>query len=613
MLVRKNIRYMSISICKQRSLLNVLVGVFFLILLGGDALGVNKNAPTFSFPFAQMSQSDLGGGSMSELDSTNQLQLIREKSVLKAISELRYNDALSYLFTCLAISGDERDTLGIQMAYAYLSVLSQVSGNADESLRFARHCDSLNVGCKNPDYRVAFKAILGSALFFSGDTAEAFQQLYPIAEITPNSAELSYIHIYALNTLGQLYSSVGDYESAELIFNLVTNSGNDVTKGIQIDANYSIARIYFKRHQPRVAHTYLQKAHDDAVSTSNHHFLARIYTLKARYLLSAKKYEGSAKYFAKADSVISIANSRSISEGVKSQIARYTAANRERKMIIEKQRTEIDNLKLSKKVMRLSFYLLSLILLLSLVVIGFMIYERRKVSFINSLLKEIAEKKQDLLSSFVRAQESERKRFARDLHDGIGSMIALLKMSLSYKISKQEMATIAEQEVFLRQVDDIYQNLRDVAFNLMPIVLVKEGLNAACAALVQRLNLVKNVFTFNELSLSSRLPADIEYALFRVTQEVTANIVKHADASWALVELTCDDSTIALQISYEGKGFNPDELKTSTGYGWRNIKVRLEQVGGSIVVDSSEGTAVTTYLVEIPYYGKKKQAYLTAS
>ncbi|HPX06277.1 MAG TPA: hypothetical protein PLC17_10110, partial [Tenuifilaceae bacterium] len=173
--------------------------------------------------------------------------------------------------------------------------------------------------------------------------------------------------------------------------------------------------------------------------------------------------------------------------------------------------------------------------------------------------------------------------------------------------------TIAEQEVFLRQVDDIYQNLRDVAFNLMPIVLVKEGLNAACAALVHRLNLVKNVFTFNELSLSSRLPADIEYALFRVTQEVTANIVKHADALWALVELTCDDSTIALQISYEGRGFNPDELKTSTGYGWRNIKVRLEQVGGSIVVDSSEGTAVTTYLVEIPYYGKKKQAYLTAS
>ena len=125
--------------------------------------------------------------------------------------------------------------------------------------------------------------------------------------------------------------------------------------------------------------------------------------------------------------------------------------------------------------------------------------------------------------------------------------------------------------------------------------------------------MVNNVFTFNELSLSSRLPADIEYALFRVTQEVTANIVKHADASWAIVELTCDDSTIALQISYEGKGFNPDELKTSTGYGWRNIKVRLEQVGGSIVVDSSEGTAVTTYLVEIPYYGKKKQAYLTAS
>lgn len=191
MLVRKNIRYMRISIYKRRSLLRVLVGVFFLTLLGGDALGVNKNTPPFSFPFAQMSQSDLGGGSMSELDSTNQLQLIREKSVLKAISELRYNDALSYLFTCLAISGDERDTLGIQMAYAYLSVLSQVSGNTDESLRFARHCDSLNVGCKNSDYRVAFKAILGSALFFSGDTAEAFQQLYPIAEVTPNSAELS--------------------------------------------------------------------------------------------------------------------------------------------------------------------------------------------------------------------------------------------------------------------------------------------------------------------------------------------------------------------------------------------------------------------------------------
>ncbi|MBN1990869.1 MAG: hypothetical protein JW783_15810 [Bacteroidales bacterium] len=602
--------------CKINSRSSYLIVFLLLFVFSGKpakSTPFDVKNPPFVFPFAQMSQSDLSGGGYSELDSTNQLQIIREHSVLKAIADLRYNDALAYLYTCLAISGDEKDTLGLQMAYSYLSIVAQVSGNTDESLRFALMCDSLENTKSNKEYHVAFKAILGSALYFTGDTSRAYELLYPISEVVPKGAELSYIHIYALNTLGQLYLAEKDLDSAELVFKLVAESGNRIAKGIQIDANFSIAKIYFKRRQPRVAHSYLQVAHDDAVKTSNHHFLSRIYTLKARYLLTAKKYKGSALYFAKADSVVTIANSKNTSEGVKSLIANYKASNRERKMIIEKQRAEIDNLKLSRKVMRLSFYLLSLILLLSLVAIGFMIYDRRKVSFINSLLKEIAEKKQDLLSSFVRAQESERKRFARDLHDGIGSMIALLKMSLAYKISKQEMVSIAEQEVFLRQVDDIYLNLRDVAFNLMPIVLVKEGLNAACSALVERLNVVNNVFSFNALTLSSRLPSDIEYALFRVTQEITTNIVKHANASWALVEFTNDSSTIGLQISYEGKGFNPEELKTSTGYGWRNIRVRLEQVGGSIVVDSAQGESVTTYIIEVPFSGRRISSYLAVN
>lgn len=145
-------------------------------------------------------------------------------------------------------------------------------------------------------------------------------------------------------------------------------------------------------------------------------------------------------------------------------------------------------------------------------------------------------------------------------------------------------------------LDKSIGELRHIARNMMPEALVRFGLRDALQDYCDHLRLTSGLSVhYQAFGLEKRLPQQTEVILFRISQELLNNILKHAQASTILVQLTEHDGRINLTVEDNGRGFDPKKLKTAPGVGWLNIKSRVEYLNGTLDLRSTpgQGTSVS--------------------
>ena len=190
----------------------------------------------------------------------------------------------------------------------------------------------------------------------------------------------------------------------------------------------------------------------------------------------------------------------------------------------------------------------------------------------------------------IAAQEAERRRLAGDIHDGISQRL----ISLSYHLDAAADALrdapefTAGQLVLAREMIDLTLNEARAAISgLRPPVLDDLGLADGLASLARSISGVQVVVEADECTL----PEHVEIALYRIAQEALQNVVKHAGASAAGVELRCDPGLVCLRITDDGSGFHPDA--TTAGFGLSGMAERAELVGGHLDIRSAPGRGTT--------------------
>jgi signal transduction histidine kinase len=202
----------------------------------------------------------------------------------------------------------------------------------------------------------------------------------------------------------------------------------------------------------------------------------------------------------------------------------------------------------------------------------------------------------------LESQESERKRFARDLHDGFGQLITAVKIMLSQmhsSSSEQERSEIAlkSNEV----LDSMHAQLREIAHNLMPEQLMEEGLEAALRDYARRITKNTDIqIEVNTFGLNKTLNQAVEINLYRIIQEWINNVIKYSGAKNMSLQLTGFDNEINLLIEDNGQGFDKEKLLKSSGWGWKNIQSRLEAINGKLEIDSKEGSRGTSFILDFP-------------
>jgi len=200
--------------------------------------------------------------------------------------------------------------------------------------------------------------------------------------------------------------------------------------------------------------------------------------------------------------------------------------------------------------------------------------------------------------SVLKGEENERRRMARDLHDGLGGLLSGVKLSLNH-MKGNVMLTSESVDNFnkaLSMLDASITELRRVAHNMMPEALVKLGLKDTLTDFCSELSASCPIqIDFQFYGQFERVRSDLEINAYRIIQELVNNAVKHAEAKEIVVQMIQEDNRLCFIVFDKGKGFDINNLNESKGVGLSNIKSRVDSLNGQMEVNSDpgKGTEIT--------------------
>jgi signal transduction histidine kinase len=208
------------------------------------------------------------------------------------------------------------------------------------------------------------------------------------------------------------------------------------------------------------------------------------------------------------------------------------------------------------------------------------------------LNRELLARLDDLRASrqrLVTAQDEERRRIERNLHDGAQQHLIALKMKvgLAEGLAEPESKTRPILAQLKHDADEAIDNLRELARGIYPPLLASDGLGAALSGQARRFTVPVEL----ELANVPRQPREVEGAVYFCCLEALQNVAKYAEASCVKLRVWTQDSTLAFQVKDDGKGFDPATAVRSSGL--QNMRDRLEALGGSLLVRSAPASGTT--------------------
>ncbi len=386
--------------------------------------------------------------------------------------------------------------------------------------------------------------------------------------------------------LGSRLMALGQTDSAlQLLQNAYNHMkrGNDIAYGVDIFTARRLGAAYLSLRQYNKAATLLLEAYQLAEARGDVYNLHSL----ADHLFQLYKVTGE------KDAALHFAEELNRWKDHVHQRDRLTAIGQ----MDVKYRTAEKDLNIARKqahiqqqdqqLQRSRVWIISISLLCGLLVLSAVL-----LYFIYRYLHKLQTKDMEItrLKAMMDGEEKARNTIATGLHDGIGGLLAAAKMKLSQEIPEGE-----RYRQGLSLLDDAYRELRHTAHNLSPLILKQEGLTSALREFCRKVSdPTRTMFHFE--THGQLLATDPEWALslYRIVQELAHNIMKHADASEAWIQLNATDDTLQIIVQDNGKGL-PQQLKGS-GIGLQHLTDRVQLMNGMIDIDSRPGTGTTFYL-----------------
>ncbi|HYV92324.1 MAG TPA: sensor histidine kinase [Chitinophagales bacterium] len=409
----------------------------------------------------------------------------------------------------------------------------------------------------------------------------------------------------ACDNLAQVYQANENFDSALILYNRSATLDSILHRRLDIArALGNMGVLYLERRQYATAISYLQKSirmstsigHREYTST-NYKNLAQAYGASGDF---ANAYEAQKKFQLYNDSVFNDNKAKSITE-------------MQTKYETEKKEAQISLLSTQNKVQRLqkNIFMSGVIALIILAAWLFIFFrQKQQISKRNEQIQKqqigelLSTQEIKSLNAMMDGQEKERKRIAADLHDRIGASLAAIKLHFSGFAKSIEVPEQSQNQFtkVTSMFDDVVKEVRQVSHDLASGVLMKFGVVSAIRDLSDTIQSSgKMKVGFYPHGMDERLDHRTEISIYRITQELISNILKHAQASEINIHLTRQDRVISLMVQDDGVGFDPG--KASGGIGMRNMRSRVTQMNGTIFFDSSPGKACTV-IVELPIHPK---------
>jgi signal transduction histidine kinase len=409
-----------------------------------------------------------------------------------------------------------------------------------------------------------------------------------------------------LNSEGHYYDIMNDmgaslaaYLSA---YQIADSVNNDYLKA---EVGDNVARIYLKLGNTAQAEKYAIESNNLSKLLDNYSVAASTYHTLKMAAAANGNFE-KALHFAELNKLYS--DSASNSETKKSIL------NLEAKYQNQKKEKEIAELTIANTEKELTVVKRNRLLLIggltasSLLIVLGLLYRNSKQKHLLADKENILhqgqikflERQQQIVSlqSMVNGQETERTRIAKDLHDGLGGLFSTVKMYFSTLQHEQDV--LKNNTLFSKSyelIDTASEEIRRIAHNMMPEVLMKLGLVHALQDMCSNISAGKLLQAkLQSYGMDKRLNASTEIMLYRIVQELLNNIIKHAQATEAIVQFNRESERLTVTVEDNGRGFNLQQADEENHAGLETIKSRVSYLNGNISIDSQQEVGTTVMM-----------------
>ena len=404
---------------------------------------------------------------------------------------------------------------------------------------------------------------------------------------------------YMHANIGIAFDSLNQTSKASEYYNLALNGHEQHDNKFEItNVTLLLSKNYRKSGQYAKALELAEQALKSSASLN-----ALDFQLKATYELAENNFalgsvELGSAFFSQYDSLKDVLYEEQKSKQIIEVEVKYQTEKKEQKIALQAAELEAKDLKLQRNTILLS----ALILILIMIIVSIVLWRKREVEKQHAVAQEQKIRLREAqITAVVESQEKERKRFAADLHDGMGQLIAALQVNIqSLKTTKDALEQDDLYENSKALLKDIHTEIRNIAFNLMPQTLVREGLISAIEELVLKINRAGKVkVQFNHLDVP-KLNEVAQISIYRIIQEFISNILKHGHAKKIIIDITGHDNELVLSIEDDGTGFDKLKLENGEGNGWRNINTRLSLINAHCEINSIPNKKGNSILIDLP-------------
>ena len=411
------------------------------------------------------------------------------------------------------------------------------------------------------------------------------------------------IKMLTASTEGNYYDQAREYKKALAAYHMAyqyADSNNNTY--LKAEAADNLAAIYYKQKNYSEASLYATEANKIALSVNHIKVAASTFNTLKNTAEAKGEYKTALQY---ADQYKIYADSAT------NEATQKTTLSLESKYQSQKKEKEIAELKIINAEKELSAVKRNRLLLIGgisaasiMLLLGIMyrnsnnkkILAENEQQLQKEQIKVLKEQQQVIsLQSMVNGQEAERTRIAKDLHDGLGGLFSTIKMYFSTLQHEQE--TLKGNTLFEKSyqlIDTANEEVRRIAHNMMPEVLAKLGLIPAIQDMCSNISTGKLMqVKLQSYGMEQRMNTNTEIMLYRIVQELLSNIIKHAQATEAIVQFNKDDNRLMVTIEDNGIGFNLQDVDDKQHSGLEIIKSRVNYLHGNISIDSKEKVGTT--------------------
>lgn len=539
------------------------------------------------------------------------------------------DSAIYYYDLFLKNSQEMNDSLRVGRAYNNMGMLNWHQGNFTEAIEMFYKSLKINekldnktgIGNGTSNIGLIYMELkqYHNSLKYSKQSFNIRMEIKDSTRLTSscNNIGICFKNLDQIDSAGYYYQLGIDYAIAlnndRKLAELYTNLGNLYVENDKINEGYEVlkkaldlkqseaskAALYnslsgtcFILNKPDEALNYALKSYQLNKATGGHGHIGDSYLNLAQAYYLNDQYDKAQEYYLKwgeaKDSVYSSENAKAIADFE----TRYQTEKKEKEIARQELEIAEQDLKLSNRTKLLFGFGggILVIIFLSLYLI-----QRNKRKAQQEKDEAIIREKDKGLKAIIIAQEEERKRIAKDLHDGIVQRIAGIIMG--WRKALENRNEDKEESELLKSLEKSSDDLRDISHRMMPRALSELGVCAAIEDMLDKsLGHTDIKFQFEHFGIKSRLAENIEITLYRITQELINNVIKHSKASEVNIQLFKANNDIILIVEDNGKGFSG---KSKEGIGLLNISSRVDTVKGEINFEPSpqSGTLVT---VKIP-------------